>query len=82
MTKMKMKTRKQPNRIFKVVLNCVRVSNTRSRTRSVLDVNKHYTPESERALVNAAKGCAELIGDGEAQAIQDSVRRLEGWRLV
>jgi hypothetical protein len=49
------------------------------RIRHELGNDKHYTQESARALVNAAKVCAELIGAGEAQPIQDSVRKLAQW---
>ena len=44
--------------------------------------DKHYTPESARALVNAAKVCAELIGAGEAQAIQQPVQNLSQWYVA
>jgi hypothetical protein len=49
------------------------------RIRHELGNDKHFTPESARALVNAANVCAELIGAGEAQPIQDSVRKLAQW---
>lgn len=49
------------------------------RIRHELGNDKHYTAESARALVNTAKVCAELVGAGEAQPIQDSVRKLAQW---
>lgn len=49
------------------------------RMRHELENDKHYTAESARSLVNAAKVCAELIGAGQAQPIQDSVRKLAQW---
>jgi hypothetical protein len=49
------------------------------RIRHQLENDKHFTQESERALVNAAKVCAELIGAGEAQPIRNSVRKLAQW---
>jgi hypothetical protein len=40
------------------------------RIRHELGNDKHYTPESARALINAAKVGAELIGAGAAQPIR------------
>ena len=47
--------------------------------RHELNIDKSYTPESARALVNAAKVCAELIDAGEAEPITDPVRKLAQW---
>jgi hypothetical protein len=47
--------------------------------RHELENDKHCTPESTRALVNAAKVCGELIGAGQAQPIQDAVTNLAKW---
>jgi hypothetical protein len=41
--------------------------------------DKSYTPEAARALVNAARVCAELVGAGEAQPIQAPVQKLAQW---
>ncbi|BCM91578.1 hypothetical protein IAD21_03453 [Abditibacteriota bacterium] len=49
------------------------------RVRHELGNDKHYTPESARALVNAADICAEMIGAGEAQPIKDSITKLAQW---
>ena len=49
------------------------------RIRHDLENDKYTTPESARALVNAAKVCAELIGAGQAQSIQDPVKKLAQW---
>ena len=49
------------------------------RARHQLENDKHFTPESARALVNAAHVCAEMIGAGEAQPIQNSVKKLAQW---
>ena len=49
------------------------------RIRHELGNDKHYTPESARTLVNAARVCAELIEAGEAQPIKDSVSKLAQW---
>lgn len=49
------------------------------RIRHELENDKHYTPEAARALVNAAKVCAELIEAGEAHPIQYPVKRLAQW---
>jgi hypothetical protein len=49
------------------------------RTRHQLGNNKSYTPEAARALVNAAKVCAELVAAGESEPIQDPVRKLTQW---
>ena len=47
--------------------------------RHALGNDKHFTSESARALVNSAKVCGDLIGAGEAQSIQDPVKRLVQW---
>ena len=49
------------------------------RVRHDMENDKDFTPESARALVNAAKVCAELVGAGEAQPIQEPVRKLAHW---
>jgi hypothetical protein len=49
------------------------------RARHELDIDKHYTPEAARALVNAAKACAELIEAGDAESVADPVRKLTQW---
>lgn len=49
------------------------------RARHELNNDKNYTPESARALVNAAKVCAELIEAGQAEPIRDSVTKLTQW---
>jgi hypothetical protein len=40
---------------------------------------KHYTPEAARALVNAAKVCAELIEADQTPPIQEPVQKLAQW---
>jgi hypothetical protein len=47
--------------------------------RHQLGNDKSYTPEAARALVNAARVCAELVGAGEAQPIQAPVKQLAQW---
>ena len=49
------------------------------RARHGLNIDKSHTPEAARALVNAAKACAELIEGGDAEQIRDSVRKLTQW---
>jgi hypothetical protein len=49
------------------------------RARHELNIDKHYTPEAARALVNAAKACAELIEAGNAEQIADPARKLTQW---
>ena len=49
------------------------------RARHKLGHDKPYTPESARALVNAAKACAELIEAGETPATQAPVQTLAHW---
>ncbi len=49
------------------------------RARHDLHIDKHYTPEAARALVNAAKVCAELIEAGDAESVADPVRKLTQW---
>jgi hypothetical protein len=46
------------------------------RARHELHIDKHHTPEAARALVNAAKACAELIEVGQVESIADPVRKL------
>ncbi len=43
------------------------------RVRHELNIDKSHTPEAARALINAAKVCAELIEAGETGQIRDSV---------
>lgn len=52
------------------------------RIRHELGNDKHFTPESARALVNAAKVCAEMIGAGDAQPIQQPVKNLSQWYVA
>jgi hypothetical protein len=52
------------------------------RIRHELGNDKHFTPESARALVNAAKVCAELIGAGNAQAVREPAKKMSQWYLA
>lgn len=49
------------------------------RARHELNIDKHHTPEAARALVNAAKVCAELVEAGDAEQIRDTVQKLAQW---
>ncbi len=49
------------------------------RARHQLGIDKPFTSEAARSLVNTAKVCAEMIGAGEAESLQEPVRKLSEW---
>jgi hypothetical protein len=49
------------------------------RARHQLGIDKPFTPESARAIVQSARVCAEIVGAGEAESIQEPVRKLSHW---
>ena len=48
-------------------------------SRHDLGDDKHYTPESARAIVHVAQLCGELVGASNAETIQKPAREVAQW---